>query len=323
MAAAERPRDIRRAILGWYRANSRPFPWRDTHDPYRILVSEVMLQQTQADRVASLYPPFLAKYPTVDELSNASRADVVRAWKGLGYNNRAVRLHSAVREIRSTYDGKVPAEISKLNALPGIGKYTSHAVACFAYGQRTPLVDVNVRRVLSRIFRRMKTPGDLLDEASVWKTAEQILPRDAYTWNQALMELGARICTARIPRCDHCPVKTRCSSVSRLRKHHPVERQWIGHGASTGSSNDRSRVGTPRAEPAHFGVPRRIWRGRIVDYLRGSGRAVSIRRLQVAVTPGHKYRSTRWLEIILDGLEKDGLVSISRHGSRATVHLAT
>ncbi len=258
MAASEKTAAIRRGVLAWYRANSRPFPWRRTRDPYRILVSEVMLQQTQADRVASLYPRFLSKYPTVDELSEASRADVVRAWKGLGYNNRAVRLHAAVREIRSTYAGKVPEEIDDLDALPGIGKYTSRAVACFAYGLRTPLVDVNVRRVLSRIYRRMKTPGDLLDDAAVWKIAERVLPRDAYAWNQALMELGARVCTARVPRCGACPVKTRCASFAKLRLPAP--------------GPVKARV----PEPSHFGLPRRVWRGRIIDHLRGTGRAVPL-----------------------------------------------
>jgi A/G-specific adenine glycosylase len=320
MAATERLAGTRRAILSWYRAGGRPFPWRKTRDPYRVLVSEIMLQQTQADRVASLFPIFLSKYPTVDDLCDASRADVVRAWKGLGYNNRAVRLHSAVREIRSSYGGRVPSEIGELDSLPGIGKYTSHAVACFAYGRRTPLVDVNVRRVLSRMFRKMKDPAELLPEAVAWKTAGRILPRDAYTWNQALMELGARICTARAPRCDGCPVRRYCASSACLRKYRTVNRR--GKGGGDGPPTARPTRRPPLPEPAHFGVPRRIWRGRIVEHLRGSGKPVSLGALRRAVMPEGRNGSTRWLELVLDTLEKDGIVHIIRSGVVTRVHLA-
>jgi len=306
MAATESLTPLRRAILGWYRSNSRSLPWRKTRDPYRVLVSEVMLQQTQADRVASLYPTFLSKYPTVEALADASRSDVIRAWKGLGYNNRAVRLHAAVKEIRSAYGGRVPDDIGDLDALPGIGKYTSHAVTCFAHGRRTPLVDVNVLRVLSRIFHRMKTPGDLLGDGTAWEIAERILPRGAYTWNQALMELGARVCTARAPRCDVCPVGNRCASSASLRR--------------TAAKGGR----TPRtpSEPSHFGVPRRVWRGRVIEHLRGAGRPVTVPSLRRALLPGKRNGSTRWLETVLAHLERDGLVTIGGSGSRLTVDLA-
>jgi len=318
---------IRKGILGWYGANRRPFPWRETRDPYRILLSEIMLQQTQADRVSVLYPKFLSKYPTVEELCDTSRAEVVRAWKGLGYNNRAVRLHAAVREIRTGYNCRVPDDIDDLDSLPGVGKYTACAVACFAFGRKTPLVDVNVRRVLSRIFRKMTGRYEVLDDATVWKMAGRILPRDAYTWNQALMEFGTLVCTARNPACGECPVRTSCPSLATLRSSPagkksrtagPVPQRERGRASAT----QRGRGRRPAGEPAHFGVPRRIWRGRVVEHLRGTGRSVTLGRLARALRPDGRNGSNRWLDDVVEGLERDGVVQIRRGGSRTSVALA-
>jgi A/G-specific adenine glycosylase len=294
-----------RTILRWYARNGRPFPWRETRDPYRVLVSEIMLQQTQADRVAVRLPQFLDAYPDIESLANAPRPDVLRAWRGMGYNNRAVRLHGAVKEVVAKYGGSVPRDTGELQALPGIGKYTAHAVACFAHGRRVPVVDVNIRRVLSRIFRPMKTLSAVVAEKDAWDLAESVLPADAYNWHQALMDFGAMVCSARAPKCGACPVAGNCLSARFLRN---------------GSSGAR---GGRKPEPSHLGVPRRVWRGRIVEALRESGGPRSIAELRNRVRPSGEPAATEWLTDIVGRLEKDGVVEVRRSGRRVAVALAS
>jgi len=170
-------------LLAWYRTSARDLPWRRTRDPYAILVSEVMLQQTQVERVVPRYLGWLERWPTVDALAAATAADVIRAWQGLGYNRRAVNLHRAAQSVAR--DGW-PAD---LTTLPGVGRYTAAAVRCFALGDDVLPVDVNVERVLRRTGHRFSAASA-----------------------QALMDLGATVCLARIPRCDHCPLASECPS---------------------------------------------------------------------------------------------------------------
>ena len=301
MATAPDPATVRRRILRWYSRNRRPFPWRETRDPYRILVSEIMLQQTQADRVAVHMPRFLDTFPDIAALARAPKADVLRAWKGMGYNNRAVRLHGAVKEVIASYNGAVPHETDALSALPGIGRYTSHAIACFAHGRNLPVVDVNVKRVLSRIFRRMESAGETLPEKDAWDLAARVLPSNAYDWNQALMDFGATVCAARSPKCPSCPVAGECLSSGRM-----------GNKVSTRS----------KAEPAHRGIARRIWRGAIVEALRTSPKPISTDGLLRMVRPSGKTPSAKWLDDIIARLERDGLVSVRRERGRTVVGLA-
>lgn len=306
MASTPDPAPVRRKILLWYSKNGRAFPWRETRDPYRILLSEIMLQQTQAERVAVRLPEFLKAYPDMTALSRAPKADVLRAWKGMGYNNRAVRLHSAVKEVMAAYNGVLPRETDALEALPGIGRYTAHAVACFAHGRRLPVVDVNVRRVLSRIFRRMDTTGDVLSEKEAWELASAVLPAAAYDWNQALMDFGALICTARSPKCSSCPLAGTCRSGGRFRS--------AGH-APPGRK--------PKPEPSHRGIPRRIWRGKIVGALRDSGKALAPTDLLRVVRPSGRAPSGKWLDDLIARLERDGVVSVRRSRGRTSVSLAS
>jgi A/G-specific adenine glycosylase len=182
------------ALLAWFRDNGRELPWRRTRDPYAILVSEVMLQQTQVDRVVPRYLAWLDRWPTVEALAAAPLADVIRAWQGLGYNRRAVNLHSAARRIAAE------GWPQDLTVLPGIGRYTADAVAAFAWGHAVLPVDTNVRRVQERTGREFG-PG----------------------CTQALMDLGATVCLARIPRCRVCPLAERCPS--RGRRYAPLRRQ--------------------------------------------------------------------------------------------------
>ena len=164
------------AILWWYQKNRRILQWRSTRDPYEILVSEIMLQQTQVSRVQEKLPVFLKKFPTMRSLSRASTAAVILAWRGMGYNNRAVRLRDLAKSVMKDYKGKLPAKTEELQMLPGIGPYTAHALACFAFRKQVPVVDVNIQRVFSRIFWKTTDPQKYRNSDEIWQLAEEILP---------------------------------------------------------------------------------------------------------------------------------------------------
>jgi A/G-specific adenine glycosylase len=194
------------AVLAWYAAVRRDLPWRRTSDPYRILVSEVMLQQTQVARVVPYYEAWLERFPSAAALAEAPAADVLRMWSGLGYNRRALALQAACAAVAR---GGWPRTVEGLRALPGVGPYTAAAVASFAFGVQAAAVDTNVRRVIERLDRRARRPPELA------RRAQAILPPGrAGDWNQALMELGATVCTARAPRCEACPALS-CRSQGR------------------------------------------------------------------------------------------------------------
>lgn len=206
---------FRRRLLAWYRTAARDLPWRRTRDPYRVLVSEFMLQQTQVSRVLDYYDRFLRRYPTVDALARARRSTVRESWEGLGYYRRAAALHRLAKEVVRRHDGVVPADPQELLRLPGVGPYTAGAVATFAYEQPVAAVDTNVARVLRRVFgcQTAKTAR---------RVAQLLQPkRGATIWafNQALMELGALVCTARAPKCRECPVNRLCSWYSKTGNH--------------------------------------------------------------------------------------------------------
>jgi A/G-specific adenine glycosylase len=201
-------------LRAWYRRHARDLPWRRTRDPYRILVSELMLQQTQVSRVIDFYHRFLDRFPSVEALAKARESQVVAQWEGLGYYARARNLHKVSRAV--VREG-FPSEADQLRQLPGIGPYTAGAVATFAFERREPLVDTNVARVLTRVFAPKLHPKRARDQKAIWAIAEATLPRTgkaAWTHNQALMELGALVCTARVKHCAACPVQTLCRSAT-------------------------------------------------------------------------------------------------------------
>ena len=205
-------REFRRRLLRWFRRHGRDLPWRRTRDPYRVAVSEFMLQQTQVSRVEGFYQAFLGRFPTIQQLAEAPPAAVREAWEGLGYYRRAHNLHSLAREVVATRDGVMPHDPAQLRQLPGVGRYTAGAIACFAFERREAAVDTNVARVIRRAFHP-RAPRSSSGEARLWNTAEMLVPRrgrDAWSFNQAIMELGALVCTARVARCDACPVRTAC-----------------------------------------------------------------------------------------------------------------
>jgi A/G-specific adenine glycosylase len=209
---------FQRRLLRWFRRNGRDLPWRRTRDPYRILVSEVMLQQTQVDRVRGYYRRFLQEYPTVQELAKAPPAAVRDSWEGLGYYNRARNLHAAARRVVEEHRGRFPRTLEEIRALPGVGRYTAGAVASFAFGEAAPILDTNVRRVLSRVFVRRRPASAAALDRRLWAMAEAVIPEgDSWTINQALMDFGATVCTARAPRCPDCPMQGICAFHGRSR----------------------------------------------------------------------------------------------------------
>jgi len=203
--------EFRRRLLRWFRRHGRDLPWRRTRDPYHIVVSEFMLQQTQVSRVEGYYHRFLERYPTIELLAAAPAAMVRESWEGLGYYRRAANLHRLAQTVVAEHGGVVPSEPSALLRLPGVGRYTAGAVACFAYEQSTPAVDTNVGRVIGRAFHpRLRGPAV---SRRAWETAALIVPNQgkrAWEFNQAIMELGALVCTARVARCGECPVRGAC-----------------------------------------------------------------------------------------------------------------
>jgi A/G-specific adenine glycosylase len=211
--------DFRRRLLRWFRRHGRDLPWRRTRDPYHVIVSEFMLQQTQVSRVEAYYRRFLERYPSLDALASAPAATVRESWEGLGYYRRAANLHLLAKEVMRDHGGIIPAEPAVLVTLPGVGRYTAGAVASFAYERATPAVDTNVARVLRRAFHpRLGGPGA---DKRLWHTAALIAPRrgkSAWAFNQAIMELGALVCTARVARCDVCPVRAACATGRRRKR---------------------------------------------------------------------------------------------------------
>lgn len=202
---------FRRRLLRWYRRHGRDLPWRHTRDPYHVMVSEFMLQQTQVSRVEAYYQRFLHRYPTVAALAAAAPAAVRESWEGLGYYRRAANLHQLAQQVVTDHGGVIPADPAVLLRLPGVGRYTAGAVASFAYERSTPAVDTNVARVLRRVFHpRLPKSGAA---GKLWATGAALVPRQgkrAWEFNQAIMELGALVCTARVARCGECPVRIAC-----------------------------------------------------------------------------------------------------------------
>jgi A/G-specific adenine glycosylase len=215
--AAGEKRRFQLRLLRWYAEHGRDLPWRNTSDPYHILVSEVMLQQTQVDRVIPKYHEFLEKYPSFRKLASASPKDVRQTWYPLGYNIRPYRLHSIAKETVARYDGSLPRDPEELLSFKGIGRYTAGAIRSFAFNEDAAILDTNVSRVLHRIFIATGDPKS--QKARLWELSEALIPPGkGYDFNQALMDFGALQCTARDPYCLLCPMKDFCKSFPVDRK---------------------------------------------------------------------------------------------------------
>jgi A/G-specific adenine glycosylase len=244
---AEVPSGLRGAILAWYDARGRSLPFRGTTDPYAVLVSEVMAQQTQISRVAPAWSAFMATFPTVSALADATPADVLRSWRGLGYNRRGLNLWRAARSIVDEHGGAVPSSVEALERLPGIGPYTARAVAAIAFGAPVGAVDTNVRRVLSRaVVGRL----DGVPAAELQRLANAAVPPERPAdWTHALMDVGATFCRPLRPECESCPASAWC--------------RYVAGGRETGVAR---RAGGPERAP--FRSSSRWLRGKILDRLR-------------------------------------------------------
>jgi A/G-specific adenine glycosylase len=269
------------AILRWYAAHQRDLPWRRPDaTAWAVLVSEVMLQQTPVTRVLPVYQAWLTRWPTPASLAAAPAGDAVRAWGRLGYPRRALRLHACAHILMERHGGEVPAAVEALIALPGIGAYTAAAVASFAFGQRQPVLDTNVRRVLTRLVNGQERPSPHLSAAET-RLAESLLPAQpsrAARWSVAIMELGALVCTAARPDCGSCPVARSCA--------------WrlAGWPAAEGRRGGQAYQGTDRQ-----------CRGRLLAVLRDATGAVSGPRLDAA-WPEPQQRARALDSLIADGL---------------------
>nr|WP_245891253.1 A/G-specific adenine glycosylase [Desmospora activa] len=202
---------IRHDLLNWYDHNKRDLPWRINRDPYRVWISEIMLQQTRVDTVIPFYDRFMKRFPTLNDLATADEEDVVKAWEGLGYYSRARNLHTAVKEVAASYGGEVPAEWNEISRLKGVGAYTAGAILSIAYNRRFPAVDGNVMRVISRWLSLKDDVAKVSTRKKIEALAVQVIPEDRPgDFNQALMELGALMCKPLNPACESCPVAAHC-----------------------------------------------------------------------------------------------------------------
>ena len=286
---------VQHRVLSWFDEHGRSFPWREHRDPYQTMVAEVMLQQTQTGRVAPAYEAFLVRFPTVSSLAHAPAMEVIQAWKGLGYNRRAVDLQRSAQAIEHEHGGVVPTDPRTLRALPGIGDYSASAVACFAYDRQVPVVDVNVRRVLSRAVAG--TDELPLDETRR-VAAEWLAHGEAYRWNQALMDIGAMVCRIDAPLCAQCPLKLTCAYRAQ-------------------GKNKAKREPRPPKQSRFEGSTRQK-RGGIVDHLRKAAEdGVSMSALGKAIHPDGGSDLT-WLVELLEGLERDGLVEMTPSARRGS-----
>jgi A/G-specific adenine glycosylase len=253
-------------LIAWFERSGRAtLPWRTNRDPYRIAVSEFMLQQTQVERVVPIFLAFVGQWPSFAELARASQADVVRAWKGLGYNSRAVRLHRLAKVVHEEHGGELPREERALRALPGVGPYTACAIAAFAFDTGVVAFDTNVRRIVHRTQLGLEWPP-LASDTILAELAAGLVPAErGYAFNSALMDLGATLCTARAPKCLLCPLQVRCAAA-------PVDPARL---AALAARHARER--SPQ-ERLPFEATTRYVRGRVIDRLRHRRCRITTRR---------------------------------------------
>ncbi len=210
---AAQKQTLRRRLLAWYADHKRDLPWRLSRDPYRVWLSEIMLQQTQVATVRSYFERFVAAFPDVVSLATAGETDVLRLWEGLGYYRRARQLHAAAKKVVAEYSGMFPDDVARLQELPGIGRYTAGAIVSIAFGRRAPILEANTIRLLSRLIAYRGNPHSATGQRPLWQVAEEILPqKQVAEFNQALMELGSLVCTPSEPACLTCTLSSVCKA---------------------------------------------------------------------------------------------------------------
>ncbi len=278
-------------LTAWYRRNKRDLPWRKTRDPYRIFVSEIMLQQTQVDRVIDFYQRWLERFPTWQSLARATTRDLLDAWAGLGYNRRALMLREAARQVVAH---GIPRSVEAWQALKGVGPYTAAAVHAITARKRLVVIDTNVRRVAGRVFLGIPYPR-LEDDPAVKRALDRQVPKkDAY-WElpQALMDFGTALCTPKSPTCAICPLRDICKSSKKFLR---------------GTAGEKPRVESRERKHRNKPFPDRIYRGRILAAVR-TGTARTIATLGPKIDPTfHAQHDRTWIRAMITRLVKDGML---------------
>ncbi|MFY9718417.1 MAG: A/G-specific adenine glycosylase [Candidatus Cybelea sp.] len=289
---------IQTRLLRWYRRYGRAsLPWRTVRNPYRTLVSEFMLAQTQVERVVPSFEAFVTAFPNFAALASAPLADVLRRWKGLGYNSRAVRLHQLARVVFEKYGGALPSDPLDLRALPGMGPYSVAAVLAFAFNRDAAPVDTNVRRIVHRLYYGIEHPP-VASARELDERARSLVPSGyAHDWSSALMDLGASLCTARAPKCLLCPLRSGCAAAP------------IDAGALEAARTASAKPASPQNAIPYVRT-RRFARGRIIDRLRDlpPGQRISLLDLHGAVRTAYTGTIEEVREVV-EALERDGLIS--------------
>jgi A/G-specific adenine glycosylase len=291
---------LRAALMTWFEENGRDLPWRRTRDPWRVLVSEVMLQQIQVARAVPFYESFVARFPTPRALSEAPLSEAIRAWGELGRYRRVVSLHRTARILVEEHGGRVPPDPEVLVELPGVGPYTAGAVACFAFEKDAHFVDTNVRRVLHRLFFGAEVPEPKVNEKQLLGLAEAMVPRSrAWLWGQAVIELGALRCKARKALCEDCPVGDLCAARPTI--------------SEAMSSRPRAAKATHKYEGSN-----RYYRGRALAALReGPPEGLTLRELGERLRECFGEADLPWLRGVVESLRKDGLAEIATDKERS------
>jgi len=283
---------VRRSVLVWFNQWGRDLPWRKTRQWYPILVSEIMLQQTQVRRVLPYYHAFLKRFPTPGDLAKASVADVIRIWGGLGYNKRALYLQQATRAIIHLHAGKLPAESSDLLALSGIGDYTASALRCFVHGIDVPVLDTNVKRVLGRVIWGSRLVGP----TEMFNLASRLVPTgESWEWNQGLMDIGSAFCLPKNPKCPLCPLHECCNAS-------PDFSAW--------KSGAKERPVMSTVKPRRFQDTTRYIRGKVLTHLRllPPNSTIGVLDLGQQITPEFTKIDLPWFQRLLGQLNEDGLI---------------
>ncbi len=290
---------LQKRLLSWYAKYGRAnLPWRVARNPYYTVVSEFMLQQTQVDRVVPIFGTFISRFPNFAALAKGPRSEVVRYWKGLGYNTRAVRLKALADAVVSKFEGEMPSDEKALLELPGVGPYTVAAIRAFAFDYDAAASDTNVRRIVHRVHFGIEYPVKA-NTKELERVARQLVPKgEAHDWNSAMMDLGALVCTARAPRCSACPLQTLCIAA-------PID------AARLERLREEFAKPTGAKEPVPFEATARFARGRIVDRLRElpPGERISLLQLEREIVGVVPPKVGERFDELLVALEKDGIVA--------------
>ena len=299
-------------LLSWYDKNQRDLPWRKNNPPYEIVVSEIMLQQTNVPKVIEKFKEFLTLFPTIQDLAQANKSHVIQAWSGLGYNKRALMLHKFAQVIVEEFNCKIPETVEELIKLPGIGPYASGAIASFAFNKPEPAVDVNLRRTYMRYFhgQDQALPMGKKEEAELYDLIKSSIPKNKSSLlHNALMDFGSSICTAKNPSCDSCFQSKECK-FAPLYKTHGQEALFIKEKKLEQGMQENGKH-----------IPNRIFRGRIVEFIRNNPGQIDIKKLGEHIKKDFT-NEQEWLLMLIDKLEKDGFITKESEGNKIKLHLS-